>query len=267
MEATLLDTVRLRNQSARDGMATPHLILVGYGITDSLQLTVEAQRVISRWGVVHALEVPPNLAAFLKSQRIRVRLLTGGFAPGQLLADSYLDIASKLLEETARERPVVFLSPGHPMVFNSVGRYLAAESRRLGLSLAVVPAPSQLGLIIGGIGLDVSTFGLQVFDATRLVSRQVKINPLVPALIMHAGSFQQTSLGGNGAALDIRPLVRHLEAFYPQDHPVAVVNLTREGMSLAQVAFRHLHDVAAQLNTGSHLFLDLVQTPTQGTPA
>ena len=132
--------------------------------------------------------------------------------------------------------------------------------------MQVVPAPSQLDVIIGGIGLDVSTFGLQVLDATRLVSRRMQINPLVPALIMHAGAFQQATTAEN-AAPDLGPLVQHLAAFYPQQHPVAVVNLSSEGMSVAQVALGQLPAIAAQLNAGSHLFLDLVRTQNQGTPA
>ncbi len=266
MEARLLDTPRPRNESARNAMATPHLVLVGYGISDSLQLTVEAQRTVSRWGSVYALDLPPNLAAFLKSQHIKVNRLAVDFGSGESLADSYLDIATKLLDQTARERPVVFLSPGHPMVFNAVSRYIASEGQRLGLGIQVVAAPSQLDMIIGGIGLDVSTFGLQVLDATRLVSRRMQINPLVPALIMHAGAFQEATAAGN-TALDLGPLAQHLVGFYPEQHPVAVVNLSVQGMSVAKVALGQLPAVAAQLHAGSHLFLDLVRTQTQGTPA
>lgn len=170
-------------------MATPHLILLGYGVSDSLQLTVEAQRVLARYGSAYALGLPPNLAAFLKSQRVTVTDLASRIAPGREYGDAYVDIANFLVGRTAEERPVVFLSPGNPMIFNAIGRYLAMEGKRLELGVQVVPAVSQLDLIIGGIGLDVSTFGLQVFDATRLVARRMPISPLVPAVLMHAGGF------------------------------------------------------------------------------
>ena len=45
------------------------------------------------------------------------------------------------------------------------------------LLVQVVPAVSQLDLIIAGIGLDVSTFGLHVFDGTRLMTRRVPTPP------------------------------------------------------------------------------------------
>ena len=245
--------------SPRTRMAVPNLILIGYGVTDSLQLTVESQRLLARYGMAYSIGLPPNLAAFLKSQRVKVTDLGGCFAQGRDYAEAYLDIAHALIARTASERPVIFLAPGNPMVFNAVGRYLVMEGKRLGLSVQVVAAVSPLDMIISGIGLDVSTFGLQVFDATRLVSRSMPISPAVPAVLMHLGGFAGNRAPGATTASDLEPLVGYLARIYPGDHPAAVVKLGASGMRVASFPLGQLNTAAGEVDSGSHLFVDAVR--------
>lgn len=256
----ILDTAVPQGEpSRRNSMATPHLILLGSGVTDSLQLTVEAQRVLTRYGSAYSLGLGPNLASFLKSQRVKVTELGDRFPAGRAFADAYLDIANFLVERTAGERPVIFLAPGHPMIFNAIGRYLAMEGKRLGLGVQVVPGVSQVDLIIGGIGLDVSTFGLQIFDATRLVSRRIPLNPQVPALLMNLAGFGESTVAATESIPALEPLVAYLAGCYPPEHPARVVNLAAGGIAIATTVLGNLPKVAAQLKSGSHLFLDLVR--------
>ncbi len=239
-------------------MAAPHLILVGYGATDSLQLTVEAQRVLSRYGNACTIGLPPHLAKFLKSQRVRVTDLSDRLAPERAAAEAYLDVAHLLIERTAHERPVIALMPGHPLLFNAVGRYLAMEAGRLGLVLQVVPGVSQLDVILGGIGLDISTFGLQVFDAGRLLERRMEPNPRVPLLLMHAGVLAQADGAPGGLSL----LVRYLERWYPADHAATLIDLEGPAGSL-RVAPTQLAGLAREkkgpVTAVTHVFLDTIR--------
>ena len=233
-------------------------MLIGYGITDTLQLTVEGQRALSRFGSAYTLGLPPVLAAFLKSQRVKVTDLApelSGAAP----AEGYLAVASRVLERTTVERPVILLSPGHPLIFNSIGRYLAAEGRRLGLTVQVVPGVSQLDLLIGAIGLDVTTFGLQVFDAARFVSRGLPVSPAVPVILMHAGAL---GVDSPPAADD---LARRLQQCYPAAHPAVVLHLGPAGLRAEATTIAQLSAVALGPNT--HLFLDALRATPQGNPA
>lgn len=247
-------------------MAAPHIVLAGFGVTDSLQLTVETQRALARYGSAYTLGAGPNLLQFLKSQRVAVIELDGRIALGKPYADSYLDIAHFLVERTAHERPVILLAPGHPLMFNAVSRYLASEGKRLELAVQVLPGVSPLDAIIGGIGLDVSTFGIQVFDCTRLVQRQLPINPAVPAILMNAGSAG-LSTPENVQVPDLRPLVAYLASCYPREHPVAVVNLSGTGLAVAPAKLANLPALADQLRAGSHLFIDVVRQSNEATPA
>lgn len=262
MTTTTLDTVTTEGEPSAQRMATPHMILAGFGVTDSLQLSVETQRTLARYGSAYALGAGPNLLQFLKSQRVKVTDLTERIVPGRPYADSYLEVAHFLVERTAHERPVVVLAPGHPLMFNAITRYLAAEGKRLELTVQVLPGISPLDAIIGGVGLDVSTFGLQVFDCTRLVERRLPINPAVPAILMHAGSAGLAS-PSEGNAPNLEPLVRYLAPCYPEGHVATVINLTESGMAVAPARLSALAQLAAQLQPTSHLFIDMVrQQPT-----
>lgn len=264
-----VDIAGAQAQPSRNAMATPHLILLGYGVGDSLQLTVEAQRLLARYGSAYSIGLPANLAAFLKSQRVKVTDLAGRFAPGREYAEAYLDIANFLIERTAKERPVLFLAPGHPMLFNAVSRYLAMEGKRLELGVQVVPGVSPIDVIAGAIGLDVSTFGLQVFDATRLVARRIPLSPQVPAILMNLDAFAANAVPGpESRSTNLEPLLRYLAGCYPPHHAATVVSIA-SGVSVASAPLGQLASLSAKLPANSHLFLDLVRpsNPTQGTTA
>lgn len=268
--AEVVDTASERSDASPiPKMAVPHLILMGYGVGDSLQLTVEAQRILARYGTAYSLGLPPNLAAFLKSLRVNAVDLTHKVAPGRDYAEGYLEVAHDLIQRTATERPVIFLAPGNPLIFNAIGRYLAMEGRRLGLGLQSVAAVSPLDVIISGIGLDVSTFGLQVFDATRLVARRQELNPMVPAILMHLGSFNSDSVPVTGHSVELGPLVAHLSSCYPGTHPATVIHLGAQGMRAASLPLGRLAASTGEIQPDAHLFLDAVRAapPAQGTPA
>src|SRR6185312_16526138 len=133
-----------------------------------------------------------------------------------------LDVARFVLERTSIERPVILLAPGHPMMFNALSRYLVLEGRRLGLNVVALPGISPLDAIAGAIGLDVATFGLQVFDATRLVRRELPINPRVPAILLHLDGFDATAEPLDDRAPNLEPLVRYLAPCYPPEHAAVV---------------------------------------------
>ena len=239
----------------------PNILLLGYGVVDSLQLTVETQQLLVRYGSAYTLGLPPNLARYLKSLRVNVTDLASRLAPGRSFSDAYLDIAQFLLERTASELPVVLLSPGNPLATNAIARYLAMEGPRHGLIVQAVPGVSQMDLIISAIGLDVSTFGLQVFDATRLVERHQAPNPSVPLIVLHVGGFGLEQVPGDLSSPRLGPLVEALTNVYTPGHPVVVLNIavSPPGLTLVNTTIAGLAS-SAGIATGGHLFIDAVRT-------
>ena len=160
--------------------AVPHIILAGSGVHDRLELTVETQRVIARYGKVFAIGMAAAPRALLKSMRVKVVDLDASFTAERPFEDIYSEVVAQLIEHTAVERPVVLLCPGNHLFLNSVARALVIEGRRLGLTVQILPGVSAIDVLINDIGVDVGLFGLQVFDAHWLVTNDLSLNSRAP---------------------------------------------------------------------------------------
>ncbi len=112
-----MTTVRARFRR-RESKATesderqPDIILVGTGVGDGLQLTVEAQRVLDTVGKAYALHLPAAVRRHLRSLRIKTVDLSERFAEPRPLGEAYVEVADYLMERAAAERPIVVLTPG-----------------------------------------------------------------------------------------------------------------------------------------------------------
>lgn len=246
----------------------PDLVLLGYGVDDSLQLTVQTQRILAQAGKVYALALPPALARFLKSQRIEVEDLTDRFQPGRPYSDCYLDVADHLFRRAAQEQPVCFLSPGNPMFLNALNRFIVMQAGQRGLSVQTYPGVSLLDAIVSDLGLDVGTFGLQLFDARRLVSRGQQINTAVPLVLLQLAGFAAETVGGHAAApADYEPLAAYLARFYPHEHLVTLLNREPgQGPARATLPLGRFAELVQHVAPSSSLFIDAVRQQPASPP-
>jgi precorrin-2 methylase len=251
-------------------MPGPDLILLGYGVEDTLQLTVQTQRMLTETGKVYSVSLPPSLARFLKSQRIEIEDLTDRFQPGRPFSECYLDVADHLIRRTAEEQPVCFLSPGNPMFLNSLNRFLYMQAQQRGLEVQVLPGVSQIDAIISDLGLDVGTFGLQVFDARRLVARRQSVNATVPLIVVQVAGFSAEAVsepGVDAPAGGYETLAAYLGQFYPQEHLVTLINRELgQGAARATLPLSRFGELTANVRTSSSLFIDGVRPQRQAHP-
>jgi hypothetical protein len=115
---------------------------------------------------------------------------------------------------------------------------------------------SPLDVMISYLGIDVATFGLQVFTAAGLLARRAEPNPAVPLFVLELAGL---GIGADGAALDrYRSLVRHLGRAYPGGHSVTLVNLTAVPgrRSHASVPLSQFGKLLPHVAVNSHLFID-----------
>jgi precorrin-6B methylase 1 len=251
-------------------MPGPDLILLGYGVDDTLQLTVQTQRLLAQTGKVYSVSLPPSLARFLKSQRVEIEDLTDRFTPGRPFSECYLDVADHLIRRTAEEQPVCFLSPGNPMFLNSLNRFLYMQAQERSLEVQVLPGVSQIDAIVSDLGLDVGTFGMQVFDARRLVTRRQQINPAVPLILVQVAGFSADAVTEPEA--EVPPggydaLAAYLAQFYPAEHLVTLIN--RElGQSAARATLplSRLGELVTNVRTSSSLFIDAARPQRPSAP-
>jgi Tetrapyrrole (Corrin/Porphyrin) Methylases len=242
----------------------PDLILLGYGVSDTLQLTVEAQRLLGRYGKAYCLPLPPNLKRFLRSQRVECIDLSDHFQEGKPFGEVYLELADFILKRCAEEKPVILLSQGNPLFLNSLNRFLFTKARERRLEVQVVPGLSQIDTIISDIGLDVGMFGVQVFDARRFVQRGLRPNPSVPLVLLQVGGFAMSTAGVNGASPEgYAPLAVYLAKFYPADQAVTLINSGPGGVARGTVTLERFSELLPNISPASSLFIDAVRANTR----
>ena len=246
-------------------MARPALILAGYGIGDSLQITVESQRALGRAARVFSIGLPSNLASWFRAQRIKCIDLVSCFEPGRPFAEAYLDVADTVFREAAADPPVVLLSEGNPLLSNALNRFLVMQAKERGIAVQVLPAVSPIDALICQVGLDVGSFGLQVFDARRVVARRIPIQTAVPLLLLQAGSIAIGDTTGRVSvtAEAFRPLADYRGTFYPPSHPVAHLANSADPSAAAIVAapLSGFDSLMPHIGPASTLFVDRLRQP------
>jgi precorrin-2 methylase len=250
-----------------NGEHQPDIVLVGTGVGSGLQLTVEAQRILDKVGKAYALHLPAPLGRHLRSLRIKTIDLSDRFVESRPLRDAYVEVVDYLLERASAERPIVLLTPGSPLFLNSISRLLVLQGRRSGLNIQTLPGVSPLDALISYVGVDVATFGLQVFTANRLATSPTRLDPTVPLAVMElAGVGVQTSDDDPTA----RPerygrLLATLANVYPATQPATLVNVTAGNgrRNHATVPLRDIYEFVPHIRENSHLFIDVMRTPQQ----
>jgi len=250
-------------------VAEADLVLLGYGVDDSLQISVNAQRLLAATGRAYTLGVPANLARLLASQRVETVDLSDRFTLGRRFEDAYLDVAEFLLRRTTEERPVIFLTYGSPLFLNSLGRFLFVQARQRNLTVDVRPAISQFDQIVSDLGIDVGAGGLQLFDARRLLRKRQQLNPAVPLLLLQLAGVQATAVPDDGRPPepgDYAEIADYLKAAFGEEQPVTLLNLaagdraaTRTTVPLVRFA-----ELVPQIVSTSHLFVEAARTAPPG---
>ena len=209
-------------------MRTPRvdLWILGLGIRGLRQVTLETLEVLERCRIVlHLTQQHEALA------RINPRLvdLEDDYWTGEERGVVYERLVRLVLAEVARGPEVAVVFYGHPMIFDDVTLALVRRSKRRGLRCRVLPAVSCLDTLCIDLGIDYG-YGLQVFEATTLVTHRQPLSPELDALVLQLGEFgtdrtADTILDHAGR---FTPLVEHLRRFYPGDHR-AVIAFSDDG--------------------------------------
>lgn len=240
--------------------ARPDIVIVGAGTHDAVHLTVDSQRILDRVGKAYAVHLPPRLARHLRSLGVKVVDLSDRFRAPRPFSEVYVEIVTFLLQRAERERPIVVLVPGTPMLLDSLSRLLVVEGRQRSLQVEVHPGVSPLDVLVAYAGLDVAGFGLQVFSASMLAGRRPRLHPGVPLLVLELAGLgaRTTSDTESPHPARFRGLVAHLARFYPATHPVTLINTTAVpgARAHATLPLSRFGELIPHVRATSNLFVD-----------
>lgn len=244
----------------------PALVLVGHGVGDSLQLTLEGQRALTASGHVYVMNPPPALAKYLGALRLGITDLGERFDAGPDYASAYLDVADFVLRRAATDPPAVLLVPGNPLFQNSLARFFVQTAKERKLAVEIYPGVSIVDTLISDLGLDVTVRGLQVFDARHLVGLGHTVNPRVPLFVLEVGGMVPGQADGEGVDEEraYAALPTHLARFYTPEHLVTLITKTtgRGQLVHGTVRLSRFNELGPQITLDSALFLDAVPVRT-----
>ncbi|WP_066634310.1 nucleoside triphosphate pyrophosphohydrolase [Desulfolucanica intricata] len=175
--------------------AKEHLSLAGWEILQ------QADKIFLRTGV-HPV-VP-----WLAGKGIKFKTFDHLYEEAKTFQDVYRAIAESVLRE-AREGPLVYAVPGHPLVAETSVKIILQEALEKSISVRVVPAMSFIDVLVSALKLDPSE-GMNILDGLQLEQQQPV--PGVGNII--------TQVYSRMVAADVKlSLLEH----YPDEHPVKVV--------------------------------------------
>jgi hypothetical protein len=213
--------------------------------------------------MAYTLGLQPRLAGMLRSAGVQLEALDDRLAVARPIAESYLEIAEFILQQAQIDPPAALIVPGNPLQSNAICRFIVMRAQQRKLRVQTLPGISPIDALVSITGLDVGTFGLQVFDARRLVQNAQRVDAGVPLLLLEPAGLVTPAAVSTGGIADtaFEALVAHLGTFYPPDHAVAHLSdgTTGHGPQLSSAPLDRFAELVPRIRPGSTLFMDRVR--------
>jgi len=198
-----------------------------------------------------------DLDALPQNLRAKSRSFWELYQEGRDRSENYKDVARAVIDVTEEEAPVAWLTPGHPIIFDSVSQTLLEAGQARGWRVCVVPAISCLDTILADIGYDPAG-GLIVYEATSLVAGNLPLLPSLATLLLQPSAFgSHVAHYQSQWAPDLVPLRDYLLQFFAPSHPCAFIRCQSQNMNRNVIwcEIQQINSLSFDAIAGSTLFL------------
>jgi hypothetical protein len=203
--------------------ADADLYLLGAGIAFPDHLTIQTIEILGRCKEIHTNLAEDQLVALPADIREKCVSLANLYRDGRERRDNYKKVTEAVVERMNSVRPLAWLTPGHPLIFDSVSQALMAAAEEHGWVAQAVPGISSIDTVLAEVGYD-AAHGLIVYEAYELVKQNVVVSPSFAALLLQPGAFGSSVAHLSGAwHPDLAPLRDHIRTFRDPDHECAFV--------------------------------------------
>lgn len=187
---------------------TARITIAGLGAGAPGDLTLGAWKALrsSSWILLRTGRHP--VVEWLSREGIAFTTFDSFYEQASSFQEVYARIAEAVLQE-ARNRPVLYAVPGHPLVAEESVRLILERAEQEGLQVELLPAVSFLDAVFSALRLDPGS-GLQVLDGLLLQQRPPL--PSRPAVV--------TQVYSRLIASEVKLSLLEL---YPPEHPVTVI--------------------------------------------
>jgi precorrin-6B methylase 1 len=239
------------------------MYLLGAGVAFPDHLTVQTIDILSSCRRVCTNLPELRLSTLPADLREKCVSLWPLYQDGRLRHDNYRDVTHAVLAEGEKARPVAWLTPGHPMIFDSVSKALLDASHLRNWKVAIVPAISSVDTLLAELAYDPAT-GLLVHDSTGIVLRKIPLVDSVALILLQPSTFlsDRAQLSLNHGAPDLSPLRDYLGRYFPLTHRCALVRssaLAARPPDITWTTLSDLPEVPMSVLAGASLFLPRVE--------
>lgn len=242
-------------------LAAVDLYLVGAGVSFPDHLTLQTIEILTACKKIYTNLPASDLEALPLNLRTKCLSVWSLYQENRAREENYNDIAQAVLDGAADSRPCAWMTPGHPMIFDSVTQTLLKAGRTLGWTVLVVPGISSLDTILAEVGYDPAD-GLLVHEATALVFQGLPLLPSFAALLLQPSAFGTSATHYSDEwRADLSPLRDYLLRFYSAEHACAFVRSSSTSGELPAISWQQVGDltsVPTEALVGSTLFVPRV---------
>jgi uncharacterized protein YabN with tetrapyrrole methylase and pyrophosphatase domain len=238
------------------------IYIVGLGIVSVHQITHEAEAAMRRSREILYVANDFGFAEYLPQLCAHVTDLSTAYQEGEDRINAYNMMTAKVIEAALDHPPVTFALYGHPLVFALPPFQILKVASLLGLRTKVLPGISAMDCLFVDLKLDPAE-GLQMYEATDLLLRQIPLQPDIACLIWQIGAVE-TRLYSRSTSKPERfsRTKNYLLKYYPPEHKVTAVYSSSFPLvpsQLTTLALKDMEMYAEDLSSGVTLYIPPVQ--------
>jgi len=234
------------------------LVLVGAGVHFPDQLTAEALDALASSRMVLTIVPDVVLRALPATLREKCTPLWHLYEPNRKRAENYRTVIEAVMSALKEGGKISWLTPGHPLVFDSVSEGLRARAHAEGVSVEIVPGISCIDTVLADVGYEPAN-GLVVHEATAVVEQGIALDPRLATILLQLGVFGTAlpRLTGKEPLPDFAPLRDHVLRFYPDETRVAFVRSrwSQPAGTVVWVTLNEMLNVTREYVDGTSMFI------------
>jgi hypothetical protein len=198
---------------------TPAIYLLGAGVRYPQHLTPETVGVATKCNRIFTNLPQADVDQLQECVRTKCVSLWSMYQDNRTRLENYTEVIQIIMDAASQERPVAWLSPGHPVIFDAVSAGLRKAAETQGWGVRAVASISCIDTLLADLGYDPAG-GLLIHDATSLVRSKMSLNPRIALLMLQPAAFDSDlpHTSPTSADPDLSRLGEYLFHFYPREH-------------------------------------------------
>jgi len=243
--------------------STPTLYLLGAGVSFPKHLTAESIEVLSICEKI-LTNLPEAICEnFPDYLRPKIQSVWGLYQENRNRIDNCKDVTHAIIKAAITASPVAWVTPGHPLVFDSVSTNLLEASHNLRWNIEVVTTIVGIDTVLADVGYDPAN-GLVVCEATVAAKQNIGLIPTVATLLSQPGAFGSAITHYTaGWRPDLTSLQSYLAGFFGLEHRCAFVRSCSNPDGSSQIYWASIRDMTSvplSALAGSTLFVPPVMS-------